>query len=239
MNPAAPVTSTRSEVMAAGYRSPRTERRKRRHPRCRGSHEVGGTIRAVMPPWAPSIADAALSWGTVPAWLRYLIAFLSPGCDADPDAHGRAARRSSRRHGSPWWPQDPPGRHAVPGRHGRGGWADRRRLDLRGHQRPIAGGAGRRARPRRSWPARRRPHRDAVDPPGIRERSGGRAVDRRGPRPACSTRPGSTCRSRSCGWSPSPMRTTSSTTWTGSPPAWPSPRRWASPRSPATTATSW
>ena len=31
-----------------------------------------------MPPWAPSIADAALSWGTVPAWLRYLIAFLIP-----------------------------------------------------------------------------------------------------------------------------------------------------------------
>ena len=78
MNPAAPVTSTRSEVMAAGYRSPRTEPRKRRHPRCEGSPEVGGTIRAVMPPWAPSIADAALSWGTVPAWLRYLIAFLIP-----------------------------------------------------------------------------------------------------------------------------------------------------------------
>jgi UDP-GlcNAc:undecaprenyl-phosphate GlcNAc-1-phosphate transferase len=31
-----------------------------------------------MPPWAPSIADVALSWGTIPAWLRYLIAFLIP-----------------------------------------------------------------------------------------------------------------------------------------------------------------
>jgi UDP-GlcNAc:undecaprenyl-phosphate GlcNAc-1-phosphate transferase len=31
-----------------------------------------------MPPWAPSLADAALSWETVPAWLRYLIAFLIP-----------------------------------------------------------------------------------------------------------------------------------------------------------------
>ena len=31
-----------------------------------------------MPPWAPSIVAAALSWGTVPAWLRYLIAFLIP-----------------------------------------------------------------------------------------------------------------------------------------------------------------